>query len=60
MKFAVVPALASGAGAWILIDADSILPNSVKLKATTFRLDVDVTKLVAESNESNNLEWHNL
>lgn len=60
MEFGVVPALAPGKDVWIVIDAQSILPLSVKLKATTFRLDVDANKHVNESNESNNLEWHNL
>lgn len=55
-----VPALAAGADTWLLIDAKSILPNSVKLNSTTFKLNVDATEIVAESNESNNEIWHNL
>jgi CubicO group peptidase (beta-lactamase class C family) len=55
-----VPALASAQSVAIAIDATSILPNSIDLKSTTFRLDVDATSVVNESNEVNNLEWHNL
>lgn len=54
-----VPALAAGAADWLHIDAKSILPNNVSLQSTTFRLNVDATELVAESNESNNEVWHN-
>jgi hypothetical protein len=55
-----VPALAAGTDTWLLIDAKSILPNNVKLDSTTFKLNVDATEIVAESNESNNEIWHNL
>ena len=44
----------------VLVNAKSILPNSVALKDTTFRFNVDATKAVVESNESNNETWHNL
>lgn len=54
-----VPALAAGAADWLHIDASSILPNNVSLQATTFRLNIDATEIVAESNESNNEVWHN-
>ncbi|HEX5702536.1 MAG TPA: CARDB domain-containing protein [Pyrinomonadaceae bacterium] len=54
-----VPALAPGAADWLHIDARSILPNNVSLQSTTFRLNVDATEIVAESNESNNEVWHN-
>lgn len=54
-----VPALAAGAADWLHIDAKSILPNNVSLQSTTFRLNVDATEIVAESNESNNEIWHN-
>lgn len=53
-----VPALAAGASDWLLIDAKSILPNNVSLQSTTFRLNVDATELIAESNEANNEVWH--
>ena len=56
----LTPALASAQSATLLIDAASILPVAVKLKATTFRLDAAVSKVVYESNETNNLRWHNL
>lgn len=55
-----VPALEAGAEDWIYIDAKSLLPNNVSLKSTTFRLNVDATKIVPESNETNNEIWHNL
>ncbi|MCM3870808.1 MAG: hypothetical protein ND895_08970 [Pyrinomonadaceae bacterium] len=55
-----VPALAAGAEVWLVIDAKSILPNNVSLQSTTFKLNVDATGIVAESNESNNEAWHNL
>ncbi len=54
-----VPALAAGAADWLHIDAKSILPNNVSLESTTFRLNIDATGIVAESNESNNEVWHN-
>ncbi|HEX6187644.1 MAG TPA: CARDB domain-containing protein [Pyrinomonadaceae bacterium] len=54
-----VPALAAGAADWLHIDARSILPNNVSLQSTTFRLNVDATEIVAESNEANNEVWHN-
>ncbi|MGB7203358.1 MAG: CARDB domain-containing protein [Pyrinomonadaceae bacterium] len=55
-----VPILAAGADDWLHIDAKSILPNNVSLQSTTFKLSVDATKIVAESNESNNEVWHGL
>jgi hypothetical protein len=54
-----VPSLAAGACAWLLIDAESILPNNVTLESTTFRLSVDATGIVMEVDESNNEIWHN-
>ncbi len=54
-----VPALAGGADDWLHIDVKSILPNNVSLQSTTFRLNVDATGIVAESNEGNNEVWHN-
>jgi hypothetical protein len=54
-----VPALAPGADAWLSIDVKSILPDNVSLQSTTFRLNVDATEIVAESNEANNEVWHN-
>ena len=55
-----VPAIAKGQGTWVSVNADSILPNFVKLKSTTFRLDADFSKTISESNENNNTLWHNL
>lgn len=54
------PPLKFSESAVILIDATSILPSSVMLKDTTFRLDADSDDAVNESNETNNLVWHNL
>jgi hypothetical protein len=53
-----VPALKSGASKVLTVDASRILPNRVRLQSTTFRVDADITKIVTESNETNNLEWH--
>jgi hypothetical protein len=55
-----VPALAPGKNVWLVIDAKSILPNNVSLQSTTFKLNVDATGIVAESDETNNEVWHNL
>ncbi|HKO44786.1 MAG TPA: CARDB domain-containing protein [Pyrinomonadaceae bacterium] len=55
-----VPSLAAGESVWLLLDAASILPVNVSLESTTFKLNVDATELVAESDESNNEVWHNL
>jgi hypothetical protein len=55
-----VPALAAGKAEWVVIDAASILPKSVALNDTTFRLDVDPDDLVDEVNEDNNRVWYNL
>lgn len=55
-----VPALSAGADDWLHIDARSILPSNVSLQATTFKVNVDATEIVAESNESNNEVWHGL
>jgi hypothetical protein len=58
-KMATVPALASRKDAWVMIDARSILPANVQLEATSFKLTVDATNLLEESNESNNEALHN-
>ena len=55
-----VPPIAKGQGTWVSVNANSILPNAVALKSTTFRLDADFAKTITESNESNNTRWHNL
>ena len=55
-----VPAIAAGTNTWLVIHADKILPKNVALKDTTFKLNVDATGTVAESDESNNEVWHNL
>jgi hypothetical protein len=53
-------ALGAGKEKWVVIDAKSILPANVALEATTFKLNVDATAVVAESDETNNEAWHNL
>ena len=55
-----IPALAPGKTVWLVFDGKGILPNNVSLQATTFKLNVDATEIVAESNEGNNEVWHNL
>lgn len=55
-----VPAIQKGDSVFVKISAKQILPNNVQLKDTTFRLNIDATSLVAESNEGNNEVWHNL
>lgn len=55
-----VPPIAPGKADWVLIYVDEILPKNVALKDTTFKLNIDATKLIQESNESNNEIWHNL
>lgn len=54
-----VPMLKGGESQWILVDAKSILPQSVALQQTKFRLDADATDRVSERNENNNTAWHN-
>lgn len=51
--------LGAGQERWVVIDAKSILPVNVSLEATTFKLNVDATAVVAESDETNNEAWHN-
>lgn len=55
-----IPAIGPGKHQSFFINADSILPNNVALKDTTFKINVDASKVVSESNESNNEVWHNL
>lgn len=57
---ATIPTIGVGKVEWIFVNASAILPQAINLKDTTFRLVVDATKLVAESDESNNTIWHNL
>jgi CARDB protein len=54
-----IPLLAPGKTIWLVVDAKSILPVSVSLEATTFKLNADATEIVAESDETNNEVWHN-
>jgi len=55
-----VPAIPAGGDDWITFIADAVLPNNVDIKDTTFKLNVDFTKVVSESKETNNEKWHNL
>lgn len=55
-----VPMLKKGSDYYLKLQAKHILPNNVALQDTTFRLNVDATAIVAESNETNNEVWHNL
>lgn len=54
-----IPAIAPRKEEWVEIYATGILPAAISLKDTTFRLSVDETNSVAESNEDNNVTWHN-
>lgn len=55
-----VPGIAPGKAEWVLINVEQILPKNVALKDTTFKLTIDATKLIIESDETNNETWHNL
>jgi subtilase family serine protease len=54
-----IPAIEPGKEEWVTLSATGILPAAMSLKDTTFRLTVDETGIVAESNEDNNETWHN-
>jgi subtilase family serine protease len=57
--YETIPALKPGKEEWVTLSATGILPAAISLKDTTFRLIVDETGIVAESNEDNNERWHN-
>lgn len=57
--FETVPAIGAGKVEWVTLSATGILQAAISLKDTTFRLRVDETDTVAESNEGNNETWHN-
>lgn len=57
--YEMIPDLKPGKEEWITLSATGILPAAISLKETTFRLTVDETRIVAESNEDNNETWHN-
>ena len=57
---ALTHGLAPGQQHVVQVDTSSILPKSVKLSDTVFRVDADVTKIIPETNENNNQRWHNL
>lgn len=54
-----IPAIEPGKVEWVTISATGILPAAIDLKDTTFRMTVDETRVVAETNEDNNETWHN-
>ena len=54
-----IPAIEPRKEEWVEIYATGILPAAISLQDTTFRLTVDETNVVAESNEDNNVTWHN-
>lgn len=55
-----LPPLAPGKDKWLVINANSVLPNNISLASTTFKLNADATSIVTESDEANNEVWHNL
>lgn len=55
-----IPAINAGETLKITVDASKILPKSVNLKDTTFKIIVDSANALSESNETNNEVWHNL
>ena len=57
-SYETVPALKPGKEEWVTLSATGILPAAISLKDTTFRLIVDETKIITESNEGNNETWH--
>lgn len=55
-----IPAIGPGKEEWVTVNTSGILQAALSLKEdTTFRLRVDETGIVAESNEDNNETWHN-
>ena len=58
--YETVPAIEPGKEEWVTLNASGILQAALSLKEdTTFRLTVDETNIIAESNEDNNEVWHN-
>jgi subtilase family serine protease len=57
--YETIPAIEPGKVEWVTLTATGILQAAINLKDTTFRLRVDETNIVAESNEDNNETWHN-
>ncbi|MGB7923501.1 MAG: CARDB domain-containing protein [Pyrinomonadaceae bacterium] len=58
--YETIPAIEPGKEEWVTLNASGILQSAISLQDTTFRLTVDETRIVAESNEDNNETWHNL
>lgn len=54
-----IPAIEPGKEEWVTLNATGILQAAISLKDTTFRMIVDETNIIAESNEDNNETWHN-
>ncbi len=59
MAFETISGIGPGKEEWITLSASGILQSAISLRDTTFRLTVDETRIVAESNEDNNEMWHN-
>lgn len=57
--YETIPAIEAGKEVWVTVNATGILQAAISLKDTTFRLIVDESNTVAESNEGNNEIWHN-
>lgn len=57
--YEMIPAIEPGKVEWVTLSATGILQSATSLKDTTFRLVVDDTGIVAESNEDNNEAWNN-
>jgi hypothetical protein len=55
-----LPSIQKNQAKSMAVNAKGILPLNVALKDTTFRLNLDITEIVSESDESNNETWHNL
>lgn len=53
-----IPALRTGESAWVPVSVRRALPRDRALEESAFRLTVDATHVVAESDETNNEVWH--
>lgn len=55
-----IPTIEPGKEEWVTVNTSGILQSAIRLREdTSFRLRVDETNLVTESNEDNNELWHN-
>lgn len=53
-----MPPLGKQKAVWITLDANSLLPDSVSLKSTFFRVSVDIPDIINEPDEKNNHYYH--